>query len=880
MELILPHIQTDFDALASAVAAQRLHPQAQIVFPGSQERNVRDFLALYPEAAPSVKMRRVRPEEVTRLILVDLNSPGRLGSLAKLLNRPGIEIVLYDHHPAHENGIAAAQRIICECGATTTLLVRMLAERRLPITPLEATLYMLGIYEETGNLTFTSTTSADLEAAAYLLQYGAKLSLVADFIQRELQPEQQELFDDLLKSRETLNINGLDVSLAQAERPFYVPDLAMLAHKLRDLENLSVLFILCRMDGRIYLVARSRLAAVDVNAVAVRLGGGGHATAASASIQDTNLKRLRKRLLNLLHEHIKPVRTARDVMSSPAVAVGPDAGVAEARQLMARHGHSGLPVAEGERVVGIITLRDADQALHHGLDQARVRDVMATNPYTVEASEAVTEIQRRLLEYHLDYVPVLEGTRLAGIVTRADLLAARHEQEARREVRTRGEAAALARAGHNLAGVLRERLTPRWLHVLHAAGELADRMRVGVYIVGGSVRDILLNVEHLDIDLAVEGDGIAFARRLAGKFEAGVKTHPHFGTAWIKLPGGLKLDIATARTEYYTEPAALPQVSRAAGIRTDLYRRDFSINAMAIQINAEAFGRLHDYFGGQRDLAEGVIRVLHAMSFVDDPTRIFRAVRFEQRYDFNIEPDTERYIRNAMRLDLVGRLAYPRLFDELMLILNEEQPAKSLRRLAEFDALTWVHPKLERMPADAALFGRLGDAFAFAILYLDEPLDRARMHLLAFLDTLTPDETRELAGRFQWPRRIRDLLMSQKTAGERVRRRLEQSAKIHPARAVRLMESLTPEVLLFESAKLPPNHPAQQWIYAYLSRWRKVRPVLTGQDLRKLGYPPGPAYERILSALRAARLDGKLATRAEEERFLRKRFPLPPRKTM
>ncbi len=259
MELISTHINADFDALASMVVASKLYPKARLLFPGSQERNVREFVRETGFPLHAERLKGFPLEQVRRLILVDVKRITRVGPLRDIVGRAGLEVHIYDHHPAHPKDIAGSLEVLREVGATTTILLDLVRQQELPLTPQEATLFALGIYEETGLLTFTNTTEADFHAAAFCLSRGANLGLVSDFIRRELSAEQVGLLNELIKSAETYTINGVRVVLSTASLDRYIGDLAMLTHKLRDMENINVLFTLVRMDNRVHLVARSRL---------------------------------------------------------------------------------------------------------------------------------------------------------------------------------------------------------------------------------------------------------------------------------------------------------------------------------------------------------------------------------------------------------------------------------------------------------------------------------------------------------------------------------------------------------------------------------------------------------------------------------------------
>ena len=282
MEVIATHVNADFDCLGSMIAAKRLYPEAVLVFPGGQERGLRDFLLQSTLYAYDVKrVRDIDLQQVTRLILVDVRSASRIGTFAEIVNKPGLELHIYDHHPVDEKTVRGQLEYIEAVGATTTIMTHLFIKRNITPTADEATMMMLGLYEDTGHLLFSGTTPRDYQAAAFLLENGANLNTVADFLLREMTPEQVDLLNELIKSCRTLLVNGVKVAIAHASIDYYVGDISTLVHKLKDIENLNVLVVAVRMEDRIFMVGRSRLPEVHVGELFQEFGGGGHAFAAS-----------------------------------------------------------------------------------------------------------------------------------------------------------------------------------------------------------------------------------------------------------------------------------------------------------------------------------------------------------------------------------------------------------------------------------------------------------------------------------------------------------------------------------------------------------------------------------------------------------------------
>ncbi|CAN0406742.1 unnamed protein product, partial [Phaeothamnion confervicola] len=298
--------------------------------------------------------------------------------------------------------------------------------------------------------------------------------------------------------------------------------------------------------------------------------------------------------------------------------------------------------------------------------------------------QKLSQIQRILVERDIGRLPVIEGERLLGIVSRTDVLRSLYDTP---------QPHATA-PGATLADALL-RLPERWLALLRRCGELAEREGLEAYAVGGFVRDLILGRAagqegyQPDLDIVVEGDGLAFARTLAGEMQAALTQHLQFQTSTLTLPDGLSLDVATARQEEYCRPAALPVVVGST-LKEDLFRRDFSINSMALRLTREHFGELIDFFGGRADLESSLVRVLHNHSFIDDPTRMFRAVRFEQRLHFHLEQNTERLLRQAVLQDRFENISSSRIREELLQCLREPSPLDMLRRLNKLKILRTI----------------------------------------------------------------------------------------------------------------------------------------------------------------------------------------------
>lgn len=853
--LILTHENTDFDGLASQLAAWKLYPQAIPVLPRRPNRNLRDFMILYWEELPYVRYEDLPHRmEVERIILVDTQTLVTPKGMTK-----DTVVQIIDHHPLSREMPPRWSYTGEEVGATVTLLLERIIEKRLPVTQVEATLLALGIYEDTGSLTYPTATSRDLRCASWLVEQGANLSVVSDFLHHPLTDQQLALYNALLDSAQAVDFAGHTIVISVARAEGYVEEISTLAHKIRDLYDPAGLFLLVDLGEHLQLVARSTTDAVDVGHIADHFGGGGHSRAAAALIRDMDLEAARQELLDLLQEHIQPVQTVSQIMSHGVRTLSPGTTVDEAAEEMLRYGFEGFPVVDGEgQILGVLTRREIDRAQRLHLGSMPVSHYMTKGDISVVEDDSVERLQQVMTQHGIGQVPVVEDGEVVGVVTRTDLIklwtTPPHQPSRQREIADKIEAA----------------LPEPLADLLHQASRLAQEMGYPLYVVGGFVRDLLLGEPNLDMDLVVEGNAIRLARRLARRAGVRSRSHKRFGTAKIILEGREQefgvpsLDFATARLEFYAHSAALPEVE-SSSIKADLHRRDFTINTLAIRLDSGHYGKLLDFYGGERDLHEGLIRVLHSLSFIEDPTRILRAARFEQRLDFQIEPRTEELIENA--LSMLSRVTGERIRHELYLILRERQPERALRRLDALDALAHIHPQLSCTPAMCEQFDRLRQMVAQGEWKVPTE-DSRRPAPGLYLALLTYDFAQEalegLAAQLKIFRQDLDLLrqVRDQRAQEQVLNQPDLSN--HEIYALLRYSSSASRLVQWLGTD---SERVRQRLWRYETELRHIQPEVDGQYLKSLGLKPSPLFGRLLNAVRDARLDGRVQT-VEEEKAL------------
>jgi tRNA nucleotidyltransferase (CCA-adding enzyme) len=861
MHVIVTHVSSDFDSFAGMIAAKKIYPEAEILMPSSINSNVRRFIALHEDGLPVLKDPcDIDLNSISRIIMVDTKIPSRLGVLKNAANSRKAQIIIFDHHQKSHEDIDHGDDFTRKCGATTTILVNIIKKRKIQITPLEATLFSLGIYEDTGSFTYPGTTDKDLDAASFLKKQGANIYVISKFLNLSLTAEQHKLFEKLMINSTKAAIHEKEIILSCAVTERFVEGLSVLTRKLGQIEDVSVIFCWVKMKDKVYVSARSEDAQVDVSKILEVIGGGGHSQASSAIIKGMEFDEIEQKILAALDKNIKKPVLARDIMSYPVRVVNEDESIASVNELLKKYGHSGIPIVDsGNGLVGIITRKDIDKAIKHGLSHAPVKGFKSRSIVIAGPGATIGDIQDMMTENGIGRVPIVSKGEILGIVTRKDVLRFLHgrdymkyPEKYRKDFNYNFTTAQLR---ERLYSLFPESIT----QILETISGIAREMKVKVYLVGGVVRDLLLGIPDLDIDIVVEGDGTSFARKLSGILAAKVECHEKFKTAILVLENGKHIDVASSRVEYYEKPAALPNVEPGS-ISQDLARRDFTINTLALSLNRKNFGEIMDFFGGRKDLAAKKIKVLHKMSFIEDPTRIFRAVRFEQRLKFKMDHQTERLAISTIDMNIVSELNGIRIRDEFISILQEMNPWVALKRLYELNALKKIGLGIVVNEALIKQIKKIGERFEEFSSYRDKNTEIWRLILTAML-IRTPDE------------HILNFCSEMKIK-KRDMEIIRQSAKNYESLNIRLGKRISSNSVLYNCLNGVPdelkiiisaiskNH--YDNVLRYFTRLKHISVEITGEDLKALKYKPSRNYKIVFDRIMQERLDGKIHTKEEE----------------
>ncbi len=867
MEIVVSHQLTDLDGLAAMFAAARIYPEARPVFVGRLHQMVKDFMALYRDEINVLEIEDIDLNQVTRVIICDTSELDRLGPLEDNINWDEVEVIVYDHHPHNE--LPWADRDLSQkVGSATTILIQEIMSAGINIDAVEATLFALGIYADTGNFAHLNTTAADLEAAAYLLKNGAKIKIINQFLQQKLDNDQKEALSQFLPARQDLNYNGVKFSLFTGKLNKYVRGLNKVVSRIKELYHLPTIFLLAEAEGQIDLIGRSSDEAVNIGRICDRFDGGGHPGAGAARLSPP-LDKAESKLKKVLKTELSPRQVVSSIMSAPVRTLSPETTIAEAEKALDRYGHNGLIVVEDkegspileEDIVGVFSRRDLDKVKGHDLMHAPVKGYMSREVVIINADASIQDAQEEMVRYNIGRLPVIDNGKMVGIITRTDLLDAYYDDESPQHYQhTYGSSMVeIETRKTDLTGQF-NKLPSKLKDLFKFCSSLSASRDSRLFIVGGLVRDFLLGIENKDLDLVIEGQVEPFLAQLAKELDVDYQYNDRFQTGSLNYYD-YTLDLAQARSEYYPMPGSLPEVE-SAGILEDLFRRDFTVNAMAIALFPEEFGYLYDYFNGYQDIKNETVRALHRFSFLDDPTRIIRGLKLSLSLGFQFESETENLMKEALKRGEFTGLSLNRVLRELKDLFyrfhDDSNLQKLLKRLPVIKLLDYSFEYTEKTDQD---WKRLEESLA----YLDSKdynIKEWEVKLVLVLRNL-PGGIRSKINLTNKEEQLLNFINRLPENTERIFS-LEE-----PVELAEELDKLEPEELaLIHSFKEDSYHRSR--LEFYLNELRNIEIEIDGNDLIDLGLEPGPEIREILAKVRKRRYQGRIKDRKSQIELARK----------
>ncbi|BBB31870.1 CCA tRNA nucleotidyltransferase [Thermotomaculum hydrothermale] len=857
MKIITSHINLDFDGYAACCLLSLFFKDYSIVFPGSKEDKVNDFVKKNKDWLPEEKkLSEIREKELKSAVIVDTSACNRLGELCDKVKKVSKnKLFVFDHHVknAQKMFLNAENNFIRRRGSSTSIVVDFLKENNVDIPEKFATLGIIGIYEDTDFLSFAETTPEDIEAVAYLLRCGGNLTEVARVLKTPLNKKQVELLNRIITEMERLRIKGRDIAIVQLSLNSYFSDVSTVIHRVMELEAIELFIAIIQMEKKIYLIVKNNYRDIDLQILFKNIAGG-HKNVISKVFKDKTVFEVRNFVEEVL-QNIPPLTRCEDILSVPIAVLSENTSVKEAFDVFNRTKVNSLPVVnEIGDYTGYILRQDIDYAISKQLESYPIAHFAIRDVIRVSADDDIESVKKLFLEKGIKLVFVEKNGKVKGIITRTAAL--KHFAV----VKDVGGEVSI-----NLKDRLKENLPDNIYSILETASDLAEEKGVELYIVGGFVRDLLLKKKNYDLDLVVSEDGMEFGKALAKKLGGRVKTHEKFNTAVVILENDLRVDVATLRFEYYELPGDLPKVT-PGNLFHDLYRRDFTINAMAICLNRKRFGDLIDYFNGKRDLKDRIIRVLHSLSFIDDPTRILRALRFKHRFQFKIGKTTESLMLSAANLNIFERITGIRYLKEFKQLFAERNASFILDDFEKYGCLKFFGDKISIDHYIKQIALNIDSVLTWYKLLYKNSAEDWLLYLMAILIHSKRDERLKIAEKLTLKKRAKNILLNYKA----FLREYSIFAKWQDRKLseyYHFFKGVEIEILLFAIAFFD-DEKYRKNISLYIDKYMDFKLYVSGKDVIKFGIKEGREIKKILDRVISEAIDYHITSKKEQIEIL------------
>lgn len=837
MQVVYIQEGADLDALSSAFGLTIINKHLKIVLPhslsSSAKKAVEEFKDLLQEK--TISKEELNWNRIKRLYLTDSHSVPK--------DYTG-KVIVYDHHPL-SNKVDGVKLHVEEVGACTTLVVELIKKRRKKLSARQATLISLGIYEDTGSFRFPSTTGRDIRALEYLSKFGLDFNTIREIVEDRFDSEDVAVLNQLIKNIQTIETANKKISIT-SYNDRYSKDVSRLLKYLKDFEKLDGYFVVVGQKNKVSVIGRSRSKELDVAKVLSIFDGGGHWYAASAKVKGFSVGEIIDLLKFVLSEKKAKVI---EFMDSDIPVLSDSSKIIDISKLP--HFPIYLVVNQEGKFQGGIKDKTVRDLIKHGLGEERVIDY-TQDVITVGLDWYIFEIVKIFKTTDQEIFPVVDRGKLVGIVSRRELSKKLFKQEYHFSLKSPIKK-------RNISMILSKSFPPEIIQELRDIGKVAREIGCRAFIVGGVVRDILMGRKNLDIDILVEGDATNLLREYGKLKKFSYFTYPEFLTGYVKIPNGVKIDFATARREVYDYPGAYPRIE-ITDVREDLLRRDFSINTLIVEITEGSFGILYDYFGGTIDIKEKRIRVLHPVSFVEDPIRILRAVRFAGRFGFKLDKESEKLLRSAVKNNLLNFAPPGRVKLELELTFNEERVLEILSLMEDYRILNSI---LEIDTIPNPILYRLQKVKDMVVMFREffsvEP-SKTFVYLITLLSSKPAEKSYLILKNYHFDREAKYLQkilwyvlkLAEGFSPEVVLQLLKEPMDILITVAVLSEDSITSKIV--EMCKKSKN------------------PLITGRDLIELGLKPSNIFKSILEDVNIRYIQGKLKTKEDGIKYIKEEY--------
>ncbi len=850
------------DQVASIRCLQLLDPAVGWLKPRRIESNAWELIRRADWFRP-VEPGSVQWADIEQVHLVGVTQGRHIPDLLPLLGGVAGEIVTYGHEEPRLP--APSRHVHPRSFSLTAHFAAELARRKVSLSREDALLLAAAVWERTGGGLVSRTTDLDWQAMDWLFRRPLSLLKIGNLVRPGWREGQRGLLNDLLRHMEDLEIRDWPMTLALVRSSGHVQEVDPIMDALWSSIEPPVLVAGICDSGRTRVWARSQSGLAELKKSFRAWSPVEKGRWLTFRLPEGDPERVKERILFALEREYKPEPTAAEIMTSSPRCVDWNTPIAEANDMMLTFNIMGMPVLREGTFAGMISRRDVDRAIQMDLWDSPIGPHISAQVPGISPDTPLRVVQRLMVEYNQTRLAVVAEGLVVGLITSRELLRGRPDP-----VPLPRRFLPLVRTGEVPTPEQMETLLKRVFSIalvlhLRRIGEHAQERKQKVFLVGGCVRDLLLERQNLDMDVVVVGNAVEFARSLQEKFGGELVHFAQFHTArWVVE--GLKIDFSSARIEHYAEVAALPKVE-LAGLTNDLYRRDFTMNALAIDLLPDRFLQVQDFFGGYRDLKARCIRILHQFSFMEDPTRLYRAIRFASRFSFELSEETRRAFDLAIERGVVSRLSYKRLGAEITRCFQEEKAYRALEMLFETGLLKFLHRDLSRASLLPTRF-RLIPGIVRRFQVLGEKIDIEAVFWAGLLSPLSAEQAEELLLSMGQPGERREAAVAALRGWRTVPAQL---ARLAPHDDVGLYDVLMPYPLtsLVALTAFTLDKHAVRRVFEFLGRLRPIRPAISGKDLIAAGFPRGPLMGRVLRGVLRARIAGGIQTAAEQLAYAR-----------
>ncbi|MDN5278100.1 MAG: hypothetical protein PWR01_2065 [Clostridiales bacterium] len=865
IELIAFAHDADLDSLGAARCILAANPAAQILHPVRLRQNAWE-LARKQDWFKTINFRDLDFNRVSTVHLIGINLSRHNPELVDQLSRRTLRCFLYTNRKSRLP-FKSETRFSRTCSLTSHLL-SLSFKRGLNFDKEDFYLFTMAITEKTWAGLAAKVTGLDLEMLAKLRRQNLSPRKIANSVILGLREGQIGLYQSMLKNIEDIHPGNWPISLICINTSGQVQDIEPVVDAVWS-DISPPIMVICLTSGKFSRVwARSSLSEIDLAEVFKDFRPKINRNWVNFNFGSNGYQLNSKIIKDYLYRFLPPDLTAEKIMSVSPQCIDWNSTVKEAMDAMLKFNIMSLVVLKDHEFAGLITRRDLDRAVQMELLDEAIGHYLPTSAPSVGPSTPVRVLKNIMVRFNLTRLPVIKEGKAIGIITARELLRALPDHlPLPPDFLPLAEQAVLPSPA-SIEDIIKRVFSLRVFHILSKIGKTAATRNLNVFAVGGFVRDLLMESPNLDIDVVVIGDAIPFAKALSEEFNCDFKVFDRFHTARIYLED-MKIDFSSSRIEHYSDPGALPQIE-FSGLSNDLFRRDFSINALALSLNPDSFLSLKDFFGGYSDLVQKKIRILHSFSFIEDPTRLFRAIRFAQRFNFSLEKDTRRAFDLAIHRGCTQKLSKKRIGSEISRCLNENRPHKMVEELFNAGLMQALSHELKDISMIPGRF-RLVKGLVKRFRVIEENIDEEAILWAGLLSAISSEQAGAILDSIGTPHSRRVLVISALKGLEEVPKKIASIDFNDNVALFHLLNDFPIEALLAMMAFSLEKHNSKKILH-FIIELRGIQPEITGKDLIEIGIKPGPHMRAIFKKILELKLEGQQINKEKELEIARDEY--------